>query len=94
MHHAGDWAVRTVANVRSRACDCAGGRESPKQGRENIGDTLSDEFLIRIVLRIGHAVGYRRRQQRFNCAQQRDRKGRPNQLHDGGEIEQRKLKVR
>ena len=68
MHQAGDRAVGAVTNIGCRASDRTGGGESSKEGRRDVGEPLANEFLIRVVLCVGHPVGHHRRQQRFDRA--------------------------
>jgi len=57
MHDTCKRTRRPVTDIRCRARDRAGGRETAEQGRDDIGDTLPYQFLIRIVLGSRHAIG-------------------------------------
>jgi hypothetical protein len=47
----------TAARSFSSAGDGAGGAESAEQRRDNVGDTLCNQFLIGVVPVVDHIVG-------------------------------------
>ena len=65
--------LRTFVAVRAIAPVAA---NPPKQRRGEVGDALTDQLLVRIVPRAGHAVRDDGRQQRFDRAEHGDREGR------------------
>ena len=76
--------LRSSANIGRGAGDGAGGGQSAKHGRGDIGDALRDQFDIGIVAvvdvaGIAHAIGNHGRHQRFDRAQHGDGQSRTEQ---------------
>ena len=77
---AGDWCACTSANVCRCARDRAGGGDAARDRAKDIRDSLRDQFLIRIVARIGHAVGDHGGEQRFDRAERGNCESRSHQI--------------
>ena len=94
MHDPGNRTVGAIANVGRRPPNCTGCSEPPEQRCNHVRNALSDEFLIRIVVGIRHAIRHRRRQQRFNRSKKRDGKGGSDELDQHPEVYIRKPQMR
>ena len=76
MDYPGERTGGAIADIGGGARDRAGGGEPAEQRRHDVGNALTDEFLIRIVPGARHAVGHHGGQQRFDRTQQCDGEGR------------------
>src|SRR6201999_133456 len=79
VHQSGKGAGGAVANVGGGARYRSRRGKAAKQRVDDIGDALSDQLLVGIVLGATHAVGDHGGQQRFDRSEQGDREGRPHQ---------------
>ena len=50
MHDARHRRTSAVVDVRHRAGDGSRGRDTAEDGREQVGDTLTDQFLVGVML--------------------------------------------
>ncbi|MPN60503.1 hypothetical protein SDC9_208231 [bioreactor metagenome] len=80
MHHARDGARGTAFHVGHGARNGAGGRHAAEERRDEVGNALRHQLLVRVVAVIDHAVGHARAQQRLDRAQQRQRDRRHEQV--------------
>src|SRR5688572_28227777 len=76
MNCGGDGGSRSRPNVRCGASECSCGGYPTEEGRKEVTDTERNQLRIRIVFRVGHAVGDGRRQQRLDRAEQRNGESR------------------
>ena len=82
MHQARYRRTGATFHIGHGACNRAGGRHAAKKRRDNIGDALGHQLLVRVMSVARHAVGHPRAQQRLDRPQQRQRQGWPEeQLH-------------
>ena len=76
MHQARNRAYRTVTDVCSRTGNSARCRNTAKDGRQDVGDTLAEKFRVGAVLGRGHTVGHHGTEQGLDGAQHGDGQGR------------------
>ena len=69
VNHARHRRLRARADIGRGAGDGAGCRQTAKHRRHDISDALPNQFDVRIVPVIAHAVRNHRRHQRFDRAQ-------------------------
>ncbi len=72
-----------VVDVGHGAGDGARHGNAAEEGDDDVGGALCDEFRIGVVAVAGDAVGYGRREQRFDGAEHGDGEGRRQQAPDG-----------
>ena len=72
MDDARDGRAAAVVDVGHRAGDGARGRDAAEERRQQVGGALRDELGVGVVAVVDHAVGHRRRQKRFDGAQDGD----------------------
>ena len=77
MNHPGYRSFGAGPDVGRGARDRAGCGQTAKDGRDHVGDALSDEFDIRIVPIVAHAVRDYCGHQGFDGSQHRDGERRP-----------------
>ena len=53
-----DWSLTAVVDVGHGAGNSSCGWNAAKDRREDVGNTLSDEFLVAVVLMTDDTVGY------------------------------------
>ena len=82
MNHPRNGRLRAGANIGRGAGDGACGGKSAEHGRNDIGYALADEFHVRVVMVIAHAVRNHSRHEGFDRAQHRDGKSRTQQSVD------------
>ena len=58
MNHACNTRARAVVDVGHGARDGPCGRDAAKERSYDVGNALSDEFLVRIVVIAGDTIGY------------------------------------
>ncbi|MDT4871145.1 hypothetical protein FQZ97_1062620 [compost metagenome] len=80
MGHAGQRPGGAVADIGGGPCDRAGGGEPTEQGYSQIGDALTDQFLIGVVPGPRHAIGHHGGQQRLDGTQHGDGESRADQF--------------
>ena len=57
MNDAGERGTGAGADVGGGSGDGSGGGDSAEEGRDDVGDSLRDEFDVGVVAVAGHAVG-------------------------------------
>ena len=82
VNDSGDWTDRAGFYVGHGARDGAGRRNSAEKRSDEVGHALRHQFLIGIVPVVDQFVGDARAQQRFDCAEKRDRHRRCDQFLD------------
>ena len=87
MHDSGHGGASPVIDIRHGTGDGAGGRDTAEDGGEDVGDALSHQFLIRVVMVADDTVGHGGREQRFDGPQYGDGDGRSHQLFDAFPIQ-------
>ena len=74
MDDSGKWPARPGADVRRRSGNGAGDANAAEQAGCDVRHALGDQLAIRAVPPPGHAVGHRCGEQRFDRAEQGERK--------------------
>ena len=87
MHDSGHGGASPVIDIRHGTGDGTGGRDTAEDGGEDVGDALSHQFLIRVVMVADDTVGHGGREQRFDGPQYGDGDGRSHQLFDAFPIQ-------
>ena len=87
MYDACHRGASAVVDVRHRAGDGSRGRDASEYGREDVGDALSHQFLVGVVMVSDDPVGHRGREQRLDGAQHGDGDGGRHQLFDAFPIQ-------
>ena len=81
VRHRGDTRTRSRTHVDGGACNRAGCRHPSEQRRDDVGETLTEQFAVGVVTgTVAHAVGDSRRQQALDRREQRD--GNPSETAD------------
>ncbi|MNC01207.1 hypothetical protein D3C75_485510 [compost metagenome] len=84
MRNAGQRARTAVTDIGCSTGNGPGSCKAAKQWCDQVGDPLTDQLLIGIVLGARHAIGHHRGQQRFDCSKHGDSERRTNQIDNAG----------
>ena len=79
VHHPSNTRASTVVDVGHGARNSSRSRDSAKERRHDVGNALSNEFLVGIVVIARHTVCHRGRKQALNSAQDGNDKSRGEQ---------------
>ncbi|MOA28236.1 hypothetical protein D3C78_1491620 [compost metagenome] len=82
MRNAGQRARAAVTDIGCSTGNGSGRCETAKQWRDQISHSLTDQFLIGIVLSARHAIGHHGGQQRFDRSKHGDSERRTDQVDD------------
>ena len=83
MNDAGDRCAAAVVDIRHRAGDGSRSGDSAEDGTDEVGHTLSNEFLVAVVAVADDTVGHRCREQRLDGTQHGNRqRGSKELAHD------------
>ncbi|MDT4852855.1 hypothetical protein FQZ97_871040 [compost metagenome] len=80
MSHTSQWPGGAIADIGGGSGDGAGGGEAAEQWSSQIGNALTDQLLIGVVLGPRHAIGHHGGQQRLDGAQHGNGESRANQF--------------
>ena len=87
MHDTGDRGRCAALDVRHRTGDRTRCRDTAEERHDEVGDTLTHQFLVRVVAVIGHGVGHASAKKRFDSAQQSERDHRADEVAKVSQVE-------
>ena len=93
MNHSRYRRLRAGANVGGGASNRASGGQPAEHRRHDVRHSLADQFHVRIVAVVAHAVGDHRRHQRLDRTQHRHGERRPEQSMNQPRMPARHYKV-
>ena len=94
MNNACHRSLRSGANIGRRARDRTRRRQPAKHRRDNVGHALRDQFDVRVMPVIAHAVSNHSRHQGFNRSQHRNSERRSEQAVNQIGTEPRNMQMR